>query len=256
MHGVAQNRIHRLWDDLAGYGHGETESALVHLLTTLTELVDAQNAWWLAAVRVGGADAGNPGKNWMPRAIRYLHESAVDREFYKRAKLEVEVGAIDESVAANMRGAGSFRVNALREIVSPSWFKSAFWRVAYQARGIHDALFVGCPVSDDAESIFGFHRAGKRASRFHARDRQLLGYALRGLRWFQRQIFLDRGLLTAGPALTETERRVMHLLLTGMPERRIATEVGLAPATTHNHITAIYRKFGVNSRAAFMALWL
>jgi DNA-binding CsgD family transcriptional regulator len=251
-----QARVHRLWDELAGFGHAETESALTHLLATLAELVEAQNAWWLAAVRVACAGADDPLKSWRAGAIRYLHESPCDRAFFKQARVLLEVGAIDESTQANMRGVGTFRVNALHDIVSPAWFDSPFYHVAYKARGIHDAIFVGCPVSDQAECIFGFHRQGERPSRFHARDRETLAYALRGLRWFQRRILLDRGLLLARQPLTETERRVLHSLLTGVAERLIALRLGLAPPTTHNHITTIYRKFGVNSRAELMALWL
>jgi DNA-binding CsgD family transcriptional regulator len=248
--------IHALWDRLGDFDRGDSDAALAHLLETLADLVHAENAWWLAAVRVGPPSGDDPLRNWRPAGIRYMHESPVDRAFYEDTEEQVARGAIDESTVANMRAAGTFRVNMLRELVSPAWFETPFYKIAYEKRGIHDAVFVGCPVNDEAECIFGFHRKGQQPTRFQTRDRELLAYALRGLRWFHRQLLLERGLLVARERLTPTERCVLRHLLTDMPERGIASAIGRAWPTTHNHITAIYRKFGVNSRAGLMALWL
>jgi FixJ family two-component response regulator len=52
------------------------------------------------------------------------------------------------------------------------------------------------------------------------------------------------------------ERRVARLLLTDQKEKQIAHALGLGFDTTHNHVSEIYRKFGVRSRAGLMALWL
>jgi DNA-binding CsgD family transcriptional regulator len=67
---------------------------------------------------------------------------------------------------------------------------------------------------------------------------------------------LSHGLLAAATPLTPTERRVLHLLLTGLPEKLIAEQLERSYHTTHEWIMSIYRKFGVNNRAALMALWL
>jgi DNA-binding CsgD family transcriptional regulator len=163
---------------------------------------------------------------------------------------------VDESVAANLRGVGSFRVNWLPELVSAAWYDSPYYLQGYEPRGIRDALFACCPVNRDAEVVIGLHLKGPSGSRFQPRDKGILGYALRGLRWFHRQLLLDYGLLVATDPLTDTERRVLRALLTQMSEREIAGSVSLARPTVHNHITAIYRKFGVNSRAGLMSLWL
>jgi DNA-binding CsgD family transcriptional regulator len=253
---TSQAAVHRLWDDLADFDRSDGESSLVHLLGTLARLVHAQNAWWLGIVRVSAAGVGDPAQNWRPGAIRYLHETPQDRKVYRHSEAEMSRGAIDETSIANVRDAGTFRVLWLPEIASPAWYKSSFYRMAYQARGIRDAVFVGCPVNREAESIIGFHRIGARKRRFSAKDRAVLGYALRGLRWFQRQVLLDHGLLVARLPLTPMEHRVLRHLLTDMPEREIAAVLGLARPTTHNHVTAIFRKFGVNSRAGLMALWV
>lgn len=247
--------VHRLWDELADADRTECDAALVHLLATLAAFVNAQNAWWVAAVRVGAADMGDPLANWRPRAARYLHESAADRAFYDDQARSLSSAVVDESVIATMRDAGTFRVLWLPELVSPGWYDSPYYRFAYVARRIRDAVFVGCPVNRDAECMFGFHRTGS-GPRFTRQDRAVLGHALRSLRWFHRQLLLEHGLLVASSPLTGTERTVVGKLMTGMSERSIARMLGMAPATTHNHVTRIYRKFGVTSRAGLMALWL
>ncbi|MBS4097860.1 MAG: response regulator transcription factor [Sulfuricella sp.] len=49
---------------------------------------------------------------------------------------------------------------------------------------------------------------------------------------------------------------MMHLLLTGMTEKEIAQQLGLAASTTHQYVTGLYRKINVKSRAALTSLWL
>jgi DNA-binding CsgD family transcriptional regulator len=56
--------------------------------------------------------------------------------------------------------------------------------------------------------------------------------------------------------LTPTERKVLKQLLTKASEKNIAAELGLAVSTTHQHVVALFRKFGVRSRAELMSLWL
>lgn len=51
------------------------------------------------------------------------------------------------------------------------------------------------------------------------------------------------------PTLTPRERRVLQALPTGATNRAIAAELGISPKTLQNHLTAIYRKLGVTSRA-------
>lgn len=46
---------------------------------------------------------------------------------------------------------------------------------------------------------------------------------------------------------------MLRLLLTGASEREIAQALGLSPATTHQYVVALLRKFGAHSRAALMA---
>lgn len=53
-------------------------------------------------------------------------------------------------------------------------------------------------------------------------------------------------------ALTPAQQRVFNLLVEGMIEKQIARELDISPHTVHNHIRAIYRAFGVHTRAELL----
>lgn len=48
-------------------------------------------------------------------------------------------------------------------------------------------------------------------------------------------------------------RRTLDRLLTGDSEKQAAAALGLARDSLHNYAKAVYRRFGVDSRAALMA---
>jgi DNA-binding CsgD family transcriptional regulator len=255
MRAAALDRVHRLWDDLADFDASRVDQALRHGLAELAALVDAQNAFWMGVVRLAPGRTLDPVSGWRPGAIVYLHPTEPDLQFYERARRDVEAGRVDESTMANMRGAGLFRANMLRDLVSRAWYKSPFYDIAYRALHVVDAIFVFCPVNRDAESCFGFHRK-EGHPRFTRAECQRLAYALRGVKWFHRQVMLSQGLPIAGAPLSRTEQRVLRLLLTRLSEKEIAARLGFTPRTTHAYVTEIFRRFNVSGRPGLTALWL
>lgn len=61
---------------------------------------------------------------------------------------------------------------------------------------------------------------------------------------------------TALEQLSDAQRRVLDLLLTGLAEKQVASRLDLSPHTVHNHVKEIYRKMDVNSRSELLALFL
>ena len=57
-------------------------------------------------------------------------------------------------------------------------------------------------------------------------------------------------------ALTAREREVLNLLARGLSNRDIAEELVITNKTVKNHLSRIYEKIGVHSRAEAIALWL
>jgi len=54
--------------------------------------------------------------------------------------------------------------------------------------------------------------------------------------------------------LTETERRIVELVVAGRKNRDVAAELSLSPNTVAWNLSKIYRKLGVSSRTELAAL--
>lgn len=246
-------RIHRLWDEVASFAAGDSDAALHHLLGAVAEIVDAQNAYWVGAVRMTDDDA-DPLSGWRPRLIQYLHPLHNDEKFSQQRLRELGRGQVDQLSVAHAKLAGAYRARRMRDLVPADWFDGDTYK-GYVARGVHDSLTVVAPVSASAEGYYGFLRM-RPDDPFTEEQRDLAFYAMRGLTWFHRQIMLAHGLVVAKAPLSPTERRVLSLLLTDRSEKLIATEIGVAPSTLHGYVRDILRKFGVSGRNGLIAVWL
>jgi DNA-binding CsgD family transcriptional regulator len=255
MNPELQERIHTLWDELADMDATRSDAVADHLMTGLCELVEAQNAVWVGSVRLGDAFPDDPVKGWRASVFRYLYPAQQLGKLAREQTKDLYRGVADATTIANVAGAGRFRANRLRDLVPDEWFRSDFYQRYYLDMGRCDAVFVALPVNEDAESWFGVHRAIGRPA-FTIEERDTLAYALRGIKWFHRQLMLSHGLLIATKPLTPAERKVLQLLLSRASEKEIACDLGLTANSAHQYVVSVFRKFGVNSRAALMSLWL
>lgn len=246
--------IHRLWDELAEFELSRADAALDHLMTVLIALLDAQNATWFGAVRMADNIPGDVTRGWRARALRYLHPAPELEAKTRDTIKKLEQGRIDVSTARNIALAGSFRVNRLTDLASEAYFDSDDYRRIYSAAKA-DAIWAGIPINADTECYLGIFR-DDRHPRFTPAERDLAAYALRPLTWFHRRQMLNRAVMVGNAPLTEAERDVLGGLLNGLAEKEIAAARRQSPNTVHGHVTALYRKFGVNNRASLMALWL
>jgi DNA-binding CsgD family transcriptional regulator len=247
--------VYDLWDQLADFDASRSDEALSQFMQGLCALIGARDAVWMGAVRMDVSFPGDPIQGWRPRVLHRLHplphiEAAVQEQTEK-----LEQGDVDENIIRNLDGVGTFRANRLRDLVGPEWFDSSYYRLYYHGVGYADAVWAATPVNQDAESWFGIFR-GPDMPPFSESERDEIAGILRGIKWFQKQLMLSHGLVIASTPLTPTERRVLHLLMTSLSEKQIASQLERSYHTTHEQIVSIYRKFGIKSRAALMALWL
>lgn len=255
MNNTSKEFIHTLWDALADYDIGAQQPALDHLMEGLCSLVGAQNALWFAAVRMSSIHPRDPLHGWRVHTFHHLRPNPAFEQRFSEIPNEIDrhqAGLISIQLAA---GAGTLRSNRLCDLADKTWFASGTYRTTYLARGVSDAIWACCPVSADAEVAFSTQRYVGQPP-FTEEERELVGEALRGLKWFHRQQLLSRGLLIASTPLTDTERRVLECVLSGESEKRVADALNQSYHTTHQHVKKIYRKFGVNNRAKLTALWL
>ena len=246
--------IHRLWDSLADFPVSKTDLALSHLMEGIAGMIGAGNAYWLGYIRLN-AEPGDPLKGLRPCANRYLHPGPIHDESYRAQMRKWNRKQTNEGYVRAARDVGQFRSFRLRAELRPGYFEEEFYQTFHASRGIHDQCVVFFPVHEDYESMFNFQRVGVEKN-FSVEEEAIATYALRGLRWFHRQVALSYGLLIAETPLSTTQRLIVRLLLTERSEKQIAEEIGKTLGATHKHITEIFRKFGVNGRAGLMAVWL
>jgi DNA-binding NarL/FixJ family response regulator len=63
---------------------------------------------------------------------------------------------------------------------------------------------------------------------------------------------VNRDQSTLSPRLQET----LQYLLAGKSEKQIATDLGLSKHTIHTYVKALYKHFGVSTRAELLAKWV
>jgi len=154
-----------------------------------------------------------------------------------------------------MEKAGTWRANRLGDLIEEGWYESEYYRKFYLSDGFSDAIWLGCPINQEAEIFFGYYRNPEQPH-FSEQERDLALFALRGLKWHSRQVLLKESLLIANAPLTPTESKILTQLLTGQSEKEISTAMNQSTNTTHSYVKAIYRKFGVTNRPSLMALWM
>lgn len=247
--------VYSLWDELADFDASRCDDALLHLMRGLCARTGADNAIWLGVVRADEVGPDDPTGGWRAVALRNLHSTpALDAAVQKQKEL-LDKGVADIATLKYLASAGRFRASRLCDVIGPDWFESDYYRTYYLDAGLEDAMLVAFPLNQDAESWFGVHRRIGRGH-FTEADRDHLATALRGIKWFHRQAMLSHGLLVAAAPLTAVERKVLHLFFTGLPEKLIAERLERSHHTVHDTVASIYRKFGVSSRSALMAIWL
>ncbi|HUO72294.1 MAG TPA: helix-turn-helix transcriptional regulator [Solirubrobacteraceae bacterium] len=147
---------------------------------------------------------------------------------------------------------GPLATRARRQLVPDStWFRSASYERFREPAGIDQKALSFFQVSATALSGIAFHAP--------LRGRDLSARELRSLEFFHAEL----GRLIGGALVSDTEpgpealsrrlRETLACLLEGDSEKQVAARLGLSHATAHQYVTALYRHFGVRSRAQLMA---
>ncbi len=143
---------------------------------------------------------GDPVHGWWPRVVHFLRPSAaIDGSVKEQAK-NLELGSVDETTILNVALAGTFRAKRATDL-APGWLESDYCRRYFKPFGLSDVIWEGVPVNEDAKRHFGIFREGGHPL-FTPEERDLVGYALRGLKWFCRRQMLSHGLTVANAPLT------------------------------------------------------
>lgn len=252
-------KIYALWDELADLPLAETRAAIELLFSRICEWVGADDAFWIGIARVQEAPhaANDILYGWRLRtAERWITRPEYNPEFIRKVLAHVERDP-GMGVRKVISEAGRFRCYRQRGgfIDYEAFRRTIHYEMYFKKNGITDRLWCVFPVNRDAESMFCFDRLHRRRH-YTPEHERLVAQALRGLKWFHRQLLLNHGLLVGHTPLSPAHRRLLPQLLSKKSEKEIAAALGLSRATTHKYVTDIFRSFDVSSRAGLMTLWM
>ncbi len=254
--------VFELWDELGDFGKNQTDAALHHCLERISGLIDAQDGFWTGSVHVMLNSSRNKVdadalSGWRARAIRPLHSSDQVTHAIKKVLKSVGSNPGAPSVALSATS-GRFRAYTLQSgcLVDVDAFQQTdHYDRYYRSRDIRDRMWIASPVNVDTESFFCFDRMGDKPD-FVEAELELAAFALRGIKWFHRQLMLSHGIGLCDEPLTPAEHRIIQGLLSGASEREIGEAMKLSQGTVHQYATRVYQKFAVRGRVEFTALWL
>jgi DNA-binding CsgD family transcriptional regulator len=204
------------------------------------------------------AVAGGEGRWTRPRggaAAISAFDAGFDssgRELY-RAYLR-ELGPRDKPIFEALRHVpGRVVTRTRREIIADAtWYRSVVWNEYRRPMKIDDQLTSVYRIpGTETISVIALHRGlGERA--FSPREHRLLSL-------FHEELgrLIGRSLVSAQEPspdkLSPRLRQTLACLVEGDTEKQVAARLGLSQTTTHQYVMALYRHFGVTSRAQLLA---
>jgi len=248
-------RLARLVGELGEMPAAHADETIGHLLEHTCRLIDASDALLCLGFRDARHAPSDPLRGWRStRAIRFGPNAErdgrlLDAWYHHRPNLPLDHGIVTLSRAQHV-----LAVRQIELLASASGDQGPVLDLL-DACGIDDRILATRPIADGVKLLFGAYRR-RGAPRFAADDAQLVEALMTAIAAPARRIALANGILGTTRPLTVRERQVLRHLLEGRNEKQSALELGLAPRSLHHHVSALYGKFGVRSRAELMALFL
>ncbi|HEX8792945.1 MAG TPA: LuxR C-terminal-related transcriptional regulator, partial [Polyangiaceae bacterium] len=218
-----------------------------HFIRGLARLTRSQIGIRMSASRVS---AGRVPFVESVQDFGWANDSDRDRVYQFVQSTPVDADPLSAAVLAHGdRVVTMTRADALSTGV---WARSQVHNDVHLPSGIDDALLsLSRGERPGQVGVLAFKRArGER--HYGAEERDLVHLAHAECQWA----------LESPPGATEPptevdlnprEREIVDLLLSGASEKSIAATLGISPPTAHTYVQAIYRRFGVESRAELMS---
>lgn len=182
---------------------------------------------------------------------RHRHQHYVTSNAYR---------TIDTPLRRFMKSRRALTTRSHEQLITPrEWHQSELFNDYFRHDDIDDRLLAVCrmPGSNDsppADFALTLYRA-RGDKPFNSRDRALVHLVLTELRPLIGTA-LDTCRGRELRALPPRQQQVLKLLLDGASDKAIGARCGLSPATVREYVTAVYRHFGVSTRAQLLAAFL
>jgi DNA-binding CsgD family transcriptional regulator len=210
-----------------------------------------------ARVAIGGEMRWRKGHQRPLEVIQSLDVGFEPHEHALFSRVMREGDASKHPVTAPLhRLSGRVITRTRRQLVDdPTWYRSVFFNENVKPIGIDHCVNTLCKLpAAGSFNLIGLHRAPGDHD-FSGRDRRLLHL-------FHGELgrLVGTALATAGvdifSGLSPRLRQTLDCLLEGDGEKQVAARLGLSLPTVHQYVTALYRHFGVGSRAELLARFI
>jgi DNA-binding NarL/FixJ family response regulator len=225
------------------------EDPTTHLLRSLSAITRSEVAIAFAAcVRAGEAYQ-------VSRAIDFGWQSQRDRARVFDYCLSLKLSD-DVLVSEAMRRAAPVSTVVRSEVMlNREWHRTVLYNEVYVPSGIEDSLVSVLKMNDQGDIRTLIFKRSPKSGAYSARERDLLDIFLSECRWLYSQPISAAVPIAAArlEKFSRREREVLEILLTGAPEKHVASLLGVSRNTAHQYVKSIYRKLSVTSRPQLMA---
>ena len=248
--------IHEIWEEVSSATTTGSDDAMRSLLDTLKQQLNLHRALWISAVRkkdyVALPVAEILGEWYAVELIESEGLSEEETMAGYRKYMELRAANPDDHDPLTTRmlaTAGNSRSELARNIVSEQEWDSHWVTQEYHRHaGIGDLIYSVFTVDEDCESWIVLHR-GLDDPPFTEGEREFVHLISMGVGQLHRMMSVCRGAaLPCKRLLSHRERDVLKLLIRGLREKEIATELDIAGSTARGHLQSIYRKYQVGGK--------
>lgn len=241
------NDLHELPAGDAARRNGHFLERVCGLLEAKVGLIgflrDAGSTWQYTAIPL--VEFGWPSASDRAAVMAYHDDAARDPQKY--ADLMQSILSIPRRVVTRRRA-------DLHD--DATWYAAANVNEHRHPGRIDDCIYSVNRFAPGWLACIGVHREWGDPVRFGPREAAILQLVN------EHAEFLWRASVSDQPAhandyhgsLSPRLRQTRDLLLRGLSEKEVARRLEVSRNTLHKYVTALYRRFGVNSRAEFMAL--
>jgi DNA-binding CsgD family transcriptional regulator len=138
---------------------------------------------------------------------------------------------------------------------SGTWYKSKTFNDVHRACGIDDYVISVCRTPIEGRCTTLWLHKGVGSKDFTAREQAIISIVHNAI-CGEIGGFLSASDEPQISTLTKRKLEVLDLLLRGDSEKQIAYEFGVARATVHEHVLALYRHFNVSSRGELLSKFI
>jgi DNA-binding CsgD family transcriptional regulator len=211
---------------------------LEHVLRGLAGLIGAQIGIW------GEIDAGGR----LYPAFEFGWSGSAERAVFVDYARGLTSLPEDPSVPAFLRCAANPVIAVTRQdlVADREWYRSAHVQELRRAARVDACIYAGWP-GGKRFGMFSLHRAWGEPP-FGDRERALVGAVCAECTFLRKP--------TKVASLPPRLRQVLSLLARGRSEKQVAADLDLSLHTVHDHVKALHRRLGVQSRGELLAVAL